>query len=501
MNGKRNIGWVMGVGLVIALAITACAPAALTPTEALVETEGGEANVQPVRPQGGAAPTEEAAGRAVGAPGYAGPAPTAVAGVVGGESVEQPPAADRAAAESGVGGGPAVGAPGNVAPPPLPTVPGRYNPPAVPPDSQFEALQAGEVDDNRDFARYLQYRIDFHSFVNYPVLDLDVSERHIIRVTNRQGRPVLGADVAIYDGQSLVTTLHTPATGVVYFFPLAYPGFAGAQGYEVVISRGQTSTQFSLTRQLRDALWEVELNVPATRPPVALDVLFLIDSTGSMGDEIEQLKENILSISAQIAALPSRPDVRFGMVTYRDLDDQYVTQVTDFTRNVQGFQQALMNVYAAGGGDDPESLNQALYEAVNSVSWRGGETVQLVFLVADAPPHLDYVQDYGYDLSLLQAAQRGIKINPIASRLCEHRDTCASDRRAYQEQAEYIFRQLAQFTGGRYIFLAYEDTPTSSGTPGTESHVGEDQYTVGDLDALVVRLIQEELAALEGGQQ
>jgi len=160
-----------------------------------------------------------------------------------------------------------------------------------------------------------------------------------------------------------------------------------------------------------------------------------------------------------------------------------------------------MNLQAAGGGDDPESLNEALAQAINQASWRGGDTVQLIFLVADAPPHLDYDQDYRYDESLQQAVSMGIKIEPIASRLCQHRDNCPGDRRGFQEQAEFIFRQMAQYTGGHFIFLAYEDTPTVQGTPGTEAHVTEQQYTVQDLDALVVRLVTEELDALTGDQQ
>ena len=46
--------------------------------------------------------------------------------------------------------------------------------------------------------------------------------------------------------------------------------------------------------------------------PVALDVVFLIDATGSMGDEIEQLKANMVSVAEQIDKLTPRPDVRFA---------------------------------------------------------------------------------------------------------------------------------------------------------------------------------------------
>jgi Mg-chelatase subunit ChlD len=384
---------------------------------------------------------------------------------------------------------PAGGGEGVVLPPPTQAAPGN-----LPPDTQFQSpLQAGRRDDNANFSEYLQYRLDFRNFLGLPVHDVDISERHTIRVTTAGGRPVLGAQVFIYDGQTLVTALRTPATGVAYFFPLAYPDTSGAQSYTVTVTKGSATAGFTLTRDNRDAVWPVTLDTAPAQPPVQLDVLFLLDATGSMSDEIDQLKDNILSISAQIRALPSRPDVRFALVSYRDRGDEYVTRTTDFTADIQQFQRALMDVQAGGGGDDPESLNEALHQAVEGVSWRVDDTVSLIFLVADAPPHLDYPQDFDYAVEMERAAQLGIKIIPIASRL--------DGGDYYQKQAEYIFRQLAQFTGASFIFLTYADTPQASGTPGTEYNVPEGSYTVEDLDTLVVRLVEEELSALFSSQQ
>ena len=371
----------------------------------------------------------------------------------------------------------------------------------TPPDQQFLPLTAGEIDDNENFGAYIQYRLDFHRFMDILVEDLDVSERHIIAVYNEDGLPVLDAEVSIYEDQRLITVLRTPADGVVYFFPRAYSRYDVDNDYQIVVEKDQASVDFDLSAQGEDTLTEVELDVSRTRPPVQLDVLFLIDSTGSMGDEIDELKDNILSISAQIEALPSEPDVRFGMVTYRDRGDRYVTRITDFTGDIQRFQAELLDVDAAGGQDAPESLNEALHDAVNNVDWRNDETVRLVFLVADAPPHLDYPQDYSYAQELAIAVEEGITIHPIASRLCRDRDDCRDDLGLFQEQAEYIFRQMAQFTGGHFIFLTYEDTPRSSGESGSEVHVPEDEYSVEDLDALVVRLVQDTLATLMGDQQ
>jgi hypothetical protein len=209
-----------------------------------------------------------------------------------------------------------------------------------------------------------------------------------------------------------------------------------------------------------------------------------------MGDELAQLQNNILGISSQIDSLPGNIDVRYGLVTYRDRGDAYVTRIYEFTPEVGSFQVSLNSAGAAGG----ESLNEALHNAIQNVSWRGDDTVKLVFLVADAQPHLDYPQDFDYAEEMQVAAQSGIKIHPIASS-------------GLDQVGEYIFRQLAVHTMGHFVFLTYEQG--TAGSPGIERpdlNVGtpdnpmtqQDQgdYTVERLDDLVLRLITDELSAL-----
>ena len=172
-------------------------------------------------------------------------------------------------------------------------------------------------------------------------------------------------------------------------------------------------------------------------------------------------------------------DLEFGMTLYRDRGDDYVTQTTDFTPSVEDFRAKLADVLADGGGDGPEDLNAALAEALEKPSWRD-ETLKLVFLIADAPPHLDYQDEPQYTASVSAAAKRGIKIEPIASS-------------GLDDQGEYVFRQLAQLTMGRFTFLTYG---ADGGSPGdnTRNHVSE--YAVLSLDDLVVRLVQDELKPL-----
>jgi len=227
--------------------------------------------------------------------------------------------------------------------------------------------------------------------------------------------------------------------------------------------------------------WRLSLNQEREMDTaVPLDILFLIDSTGSMDDEIRQLKDNMIAIALQIDALPARPDVRFGFVAYRDRGDDFLVNTFPFTAELEPFVGALAAIEARGGGDYPEDLHAGLASALYEANWRQGPGISLIFLIADAPPHLDYPDQENYAFHLRQATAQGIKIYPIASS-------------GLNAQGEYIFRQLAQVTNGRFIFLT--DIPADAGDLA-EPTFAVTNYNVADLDDLIVQIVAAELAAL-----
>ncbi|NJN99700.1 MAG: VWA domain-containing protein [Anaerolineales bacterium] len=317
---------------------------------------------------------------------------------------------------------------------------------AVTAPQQAAPLRAGEVDDNKAWDDYLLYRRQYQGL---PVHDREVSERYIIEVKDGQGIPVLGATVRFLANGQTVYEARTYANGQVMFYPLALNlPLEQVERFQVEVEKDGVQENLSLARFNSEVStsfnerWTVTLDSQAQAETINLDVLFLIDATGSMADEIAQIQNTIFDVAAQIDALPGQPQTRYGLVAYRDRDDAFVSQAYEFTPNVDEFSQNLSTVSADGGGDTPESLNEGLHDALYKVEWQGSETVQLIFLVADAPPHLDYEQDYDYAVEMDNAAQRGIKIFPIASS-------------GLDDQGEYIFRQLAQYTQGRFIFLTY----------------------------------------------
>ena len=341
------------------------------------------------------------------------------------------------------------------------------------PDAPQRDLTGGSIDDNERFEDYLAYRERFLGS-GIPVRDLDPTGRIIVTVTGEGGLPAAGAEVVV-SGEGFETSLRATADGSVRFHPAAFG--AGSGPFTVTAGGVAAEADPGESIAIETALATVGGGT------VALDILFLLDATGSMDDEIDQLKATIAEVSQRINRLPSQADLRLGMTLYRDEGDEFVTATFDFTHDVDVFAEALDRVVADGGGDNPEALDEALAEALGAPSWRpAAQAVQLVFLVADAPPQIARNVPTPYTASMLEAAERGVKIFPVSSS-------------GTDDQAEYVFRQLAQFTGARYVFLTYGAAGRAT---GGSTDITELDYEELSLDYLIVRLISEELEALTG---
>ncbi|MCR6733869.1 MAG: VWA domain-containing protein [Afipia sp.] len=178
------------------------------------------------------------------------------------------------------------------------------------------------------------------------------------------------------------------------------------------------------------------LSQAAARPTV--EVAFVLDTTGSMGGLLEGAKRKIWSIATSVVDTNPDADIRIGLVAYRDVGDEYVTRTFDLTTDIQDIYANLLELKARGGGDWPESVNEALDVAVNKLQWtRGGDARRIVFLVGDAPPHMDYAQDTKYQKTLAVAKQRDIVVNAVLAGSA--RDT------------ERVWQDIAQLGDGRFI--------------------------------------------------
>ena len=172
-----------------------------------------------------------------------------------------------------------------------------------------------------------------------------------------------------------------------------------------------------------------------------IQVVFALDCTGSMGGLIQAAKDKIWSIASGMSQANSQPDISFGFVFYRDRGDNFVTEHIPLTNDMDLAYRELMDMQARGGGDTPESVNQALFEAINDFKWDTKTNVyKVVFLVGDAPPHMDYPNDVKYTETCHKAIKKDIIINTIQ---------CGS-----MQETTPIWKDIAQRGGGEFLQLA-----------------------------------------------
>ena len=331
-------------------------------------------------------------------------------------------------------------------------------------------VKAGAADDNLQFNAFVQFLRE-NGRLGLP---FDVEDRVVLQVNDREGRPLSGAKVRVNgdvrrttyaDGQTL---LHLRRWGVSSEAKIV---IEGEQGVRAEVAGAQIGRRAEVTLPVRRA----------TLPAVPLDVAFVLDTTGSMGDELDKLRATLDTIVFQISQMQPRPQLRLGMVLFRDRGDDYVTRKVPFTSNINQFKKALSKVKAGGGGDTPEDVQSGLKVALHDLAW-GRQGLKLAFLVGDAPPHLDYSnQKFTYVEALEEAAERGIKIATIGASGLDLR-------------GEVVWRQIAQATMSPFVFLTYGETGDADGTPSTVSHHVGSNWEAADLDAIIVRLVKLELA-------
>jgi Mg-chelatase subunit ChlD len=176
-----------------------------------------------------------------------------------------------------------------------------------------------------------------------------------------------------------------------------------------------------------------------------VEVVFCLDTTGSMGGLIEGAKQKIWAIANQIAGGKPAPQLKIGLVAYKDRGDEYVTKVFELTDDLDAIHGHLKTLSAAGGGDEPESVNQALHDAVHKIKWSDDtRALKIIFLVGDAPPHMDYKDDVKYPETCQVACKKGIIINTIQ---CGASPTCATAWKDICVKAEGSYVQIAQDGG------------------------------------------------------
>jgi Mg-chelatase subunit ChlD len=345
--------------------------------------------------------------------------------------------------------------------------PGRYPRPPRP-QPQSGLLTAGDHDDLLNPELYASYAGHYLQRSNLAGLPrLDTRRVLTVAVQDQSGRPVPFARVTLTCADGNTLSLATLADGTAVFHPgldrlgnsvrLSVPG-APVRRIEIADSAG--SQRQSVT--VRSGA------VPVRK----FDLLLAIDTTGSMGDEINYLKSELRSILTDLRRTHPGLDIRLGLVAYKDEGDVYVTRTHPFVSSLDAMQSKLQLLTADGGGDYPEAMDLALARAV-SQDWRP-DAVKSLLLVADAPPHDENI---GKAWRAAEAARvKRIQIVPVAAS-------------GVGDVAEYVMRAMAAATQSRYIFLTDD-----SGIGNPHATPAVDCFLVTRLDRLVRRVLDSQIS-------
>jgi Mg-chelatase subunit ChlD len=339
-------------------------------------------------------------------------------------------------------------------------------------------LRAGFADDNKQFNYFLEF-LDTHKYVEHLVIN--IKERVIFQVKDEAGKSIPNARIDVYGNGELLCTGKTYADGTFIFFPSEYGAISQ---FDANVTYMQETRKIPFERDGKRVIEIVyQLQRPAMKN-IGLDILFILDTTGSMGEEIQRLKTTIEIINMNLVALSSKPRVRLGMVLYKDRgDEEYITRNIPFTSDIDTFQEELAKVSADGGNDIREDLQAALDDAIHKMEWNENG-IRLGFIITDAPPHLDYGQTYTYVDAAYDARSRAIKIFSVGTG-------------GLSIDGEYILRQISQYTYAKYIFLTYgEEGESEGGAPGSVSHHTGANYQTDKLETIIIRFAKEELSYL-----
>ena len=203
--------------------------------------------------------------------------------------------------------------------------------------------------------------------------------------------------------------------------------------------------------------------------------MFVVDVTGSMGDELSFLNNEIADVVNRVAQADSATQINLALLFYRDHVDSEVFKYYDFedVTNAQGLakqQAAIAAQRASGGGDYAEAVEEALAMAVEK-QWSEAATTKIIFQVLDAPPHSGTNNQTKMNAAAIAAAAKGIRVCPV---LCSGAD----------EVTEYVMRQTAVYTGGTFVFVTDD---SGIGNPHYDPNLPN--VTVEALNSLMVRLI------------
>lgn len=335
---------------------------------------------------------------------------------------------------------------------------------------QAGVITAGEWNDldNWMFLDSLMNTQDYSKMLSY--WGFYTNNRISVKVVDGSANPVSDQEVLLKRNETVIWAARSDNKGTAELWLDLYQHNADVDFSTLKIVVGNSVS--NAVKTFSEGINTIVLSQYPT-PSNKVELAFVVDATGSMSDELEFLKTELLDVINR--AKSDNPSVTMltGSVFYRDEGDEYVTRTSQFSSDIQTTLSFIKNQQANGGGDFPEAVHTALDKALNDLQWSSLARTRLLFLVLDAPPHYTPAVVAKLQAEIKQASEKGVKIIPITAS-------------GIDKETEFLMRFMAVGTNGTYVFITDD-----SGVGGEHLEPTVGKYDVEKLNDLMVRLINK----------
>ncbi len=339
---------------------------------------------------------------------------------------------------------------------------------------QSGQITAGEWNDlqNWDFWRELQLNEDLKNTIEK--WSFYSTNRISFIIEDIDYQPAEGCLVKLKEDGEVIWETKTDNKGRAELWYNLFTDSDKNNSLTATISYNNNDTDIDNIQYYNDSATVIQLPFVTTEP-TQVDIHFMVDATGSMGDELEFLKVELNDVIQRVQSDNSNLTFRFGSVFYRDIGDDYVTRKSSFNSNKTVLIDFISNQRASGGGDYEEAVHTALDESLFSQEWGTNNKASLCFILLDAPPHHESQVIDNLHQSVQYAAKQGIKLIPIVAS-------------GIDKNTEFLMRFLAISTNGTYVFITND---SGIGLDHLKPTIG--LYQTEYLNNLLERLINENI--------
>ncbi|WP_315016863.1 vWA domain-containing protein [Capnocytophaga leadbetteri] len=330
-------------------------------------------------------------------------------------------------------------------------------------------VTAGEWNDLDNWAFY-QKTLMKEPFKGFPD-DWQMYTNHRIAVAlTAKNKPAANATVTLFRNDTPIWTAKTDNLGRAELWVGA---FQKEKELNTALLRLKVNEQWVSTAAISETqVNRIALDETLPSPTNLVQIAFMVDATGSMGDELEFLKMDLKKVINEVQKTNNQLKISTATVFYRDEGDEYVVKHSPFTEDINQTTEFISQQRADGGGDFPEAVDKALVQ-LNQLQWQPEARTRIAFLVLDAPPHNKPAVISSIQYSVKTAAASGIKLIPVVAS-------------GIDKTTEFLMRFIAMYTNGTYVFITDH---SGIGNKHLEPSVGE--YQVEKLSDLMVRLIKK----------